>query len=178
MAFLDGRDASGNPLPDPGVGGAIAVSGYAYLGTAVGHGNQVYEFSEAGAWEAHGAGAQLTMDDGTSGTHAKEGPTSPPWWTWDAGEGGTVYAVMPPAAEEKVEGACKLLRMEAATGATGAFSRVRMIQRANTRDGAKPTRTDAAPGDREHVPYSADYHFYGDLPEVEGPNELEPDQLA
>jgi hypothetical protein len=176
MAFLDGRDASGNPLPDPGVGGAIAVSGYAYLGTAVGQGNQVYEFTDAGTWEAFGAGASLAMDDGTTGSHAKEGKTDAPWWTWNAGEGGTVYAVLPPAAEEKVDGACKLLLMEA-TGGSGAFERVRMIQRANTRGGAKPTRTDAAPGDREHVEYVADYHFYGDLPE-DTQDELEPDQMA
>ena len=177
MGFLDGRDAQGNPLANPGYGGDIAVSGASVLGWADATGTQNYECQMkdgAPAWVNIGPNASLSDDSGAVGQHYGGPSAGGPIWSADE-DGSVARCSLPPAGSQKADGAIAWLKLDAFTaGGSGIMGRVRHIQRVDTRDGLPPAEVDESMlGQQVSSGYAARYWFFGDLPEEAAPEDGE-----
>jgi hypothetical protein len=149
----------------PAIPHAIAPrEGQPLLERIAARGVQVYECrADASApggarWVFVAPEAQLFDGGGApSGTHYG-GPH------WEAADGSKIVGSVESRAEAPKAGAIPWLLLSArSVGHPGRFARVTSIQRVNTEGGSAPTREcrAATAGDKEKVPYTADYLFYG-----------------
>jgi hypothetical protein len=167
MTWLDGHDASGNPLPIPSCNGVVAVSGLTLLGTARAVGHQHYTLAEKDGtryWEKAGPSANLADDvTGANVVGHDKGGHGPRWTAYDGSffEG---YVVQEgPEYADKIN---ELLLYAASKSSAGLMSHVDAVQRLH------PTGGLPAPGEENNhdvgahvsVPYEATYAFWGSLP--------------
>jgi hypothetical protein len=163
MGLLDGLDSSGQPLTPPSAGGSVAVSGAEYLGKVFAGGVQMWECQMVDGhpkWVNLRPVADLEGDTGSFGRHYKEGD---PTWMCDL-DGSWVKAKK--AGEEPNGHSIPLLKLQASdTSGSGAMHRVHWVQRLDTVGGVpnEPADHDHL-GKTEDVPYTAEYHFWGELP--------------
>lgn len=150
------------PLPPDDVPAALqAPAGERLVLRVHAQGTQSYECTAAGdhgEWKFKGPNAVLNGDrDALIGIHYG-GPT------WEAVDGskvvGALVASVPAADGHSIP---QLLLKAKATSGDGTFSRIRSIQRLETRGGEAPgTQCGVADAGRKvDVPYSAVYVFYG-----------------
>jgi Protein of unknown function (DUF3455) len=137
---------------------AIMVSGESVIATYHAEGAQVYECKlDPGnklVWQSREPVAALILDGKTVGLHYA-GPV------WQHIDGSAVRAKMVAAAPGATFNDVPWLKLEATEhGGTGVMSRVKNIQRINTKGGATQGVCEAA-GAYRSVPFSADYIFFG-----------------
>ena len=160
MAWLDGRDPYGNPLPAPSVGGVIAVPYGDYLGSADADGTQTYMTKEENGelvWDLIGPFASLNQN-GTEVGHHDVGPV---WKCWD--DRSEVWGEKIDPGEDHGPDNLKWLLLKAVSTTGGVMGQVQFIQRVNTSGGVPPEPPKSS-AETASPTYSAIYHFWGVVP--------------
>lgn len=146
-ALLAACAAAVPPALQPAAGTTLTLA-------AAARGVQIYECRD-GRWAFVAPQAELFDAAGqTIGTHGA-GPF------WQARDGSRVVASVQASTAAPAAGAIPWLLLSArADERSGLLAGVTHIQRINTAGGSAPASACTTPGQRLHVPYRADYHFY------------------
>jgi len=146
------KSASTQAVP-PAAADALAVNGSVLL-TVHAHGYQIYSRVAADTWKLKAPDAEFSSDDGVKGKHYA-GPT------WETADGSKVVAVKIAERPSPEPDAVPwlLLRVVSHEG-NGPIGAATFVKRINTTGGKLPEERPKE--DNEiHVPYTADYIFYG-----------------
>ncbi len=169
MVFLNGRDAQGQALQEPSVGGEIGVSGCSFLGTAAASGTQTYTCKQAEdgsgpKWVHDGPYATLTDPYGSGGVGTHYGSPGGPMW--ESSIDGSSVQAKAVGKEVRSNDDVPWLKLEAISTSGESFGRVQFIQRVDTSGGVAPATADESTlGQQVMVNYTANYHFWGRLSE-------------
>jgi hypothetical protein len=152
-------------VPPRSVVADISVpAGYELLFRSHARGVQIYE-CQNGQWAFHAPRAALFGEDGHKriGNHyggIDQNLTPGPWWE-SKDDGSRIRAGEAISEPSPNANSIPLLRLKVLEWyGSGTFSQVKYIQRLNTVGGVGPAGACNA-GQQRHVPYTADYYFYG-----------------